>query len=246
MSTDVHTLIGAYAIDAVDPAERGRVERHLSECESCAAEEAELRETVWRLSDVTEAEPPAAMRERVLSRARRTRQEPPPERGSETPAPRTTHRRSPTVRRALALAAAALVIAFAGGMVTWIAMQRSTDTDPTESDRIAAVLEAPDAAVATRGADGGGQVTVVASETLDQAVVVMAELAQVADDRSYQVWLVDPTGQTSAGVMRPGTSSDTMLIDGLGDTEVIGVTNEPAGGSEAPTLPMVADVEVST
>ena len=64
----------------------------------------------------------------------------------------------------------------------------------------------------------------------------------VDDDHSYQVWLVDAAGQESASVMDPGDSSATMWIEGLGDTEVIGVTEEPAGGSTTPTLPMVADV----
>ncbi|GAB4005712.1 hypothetical protein GCM10029992_54390 [Glycomyces albus] len=84
----------------------------------------------------------------------------------------------------------------------------------------------------------------VHSPSLDEAVVVVADLADVSDDRSYQVWLVEPEGQVSAGVMDPGDDSATMLVEGVGDAEVIGVTEEPAGGSEAPTTPMVADVEL--
>ncbi|MFG3338405.1 anti-sigma factor domain-containing protein [Glycomyces sp. NPDC048151] len=240
MSTDVHTLIGAWALDAVEPEERRLVEAHMTECASCAQEAAELREAVWRLSDVTLAEPPAALRERVLAEVRRTRQEAPAASEPE-PAPRRVRRpwRLPRLRLAFGAAALAAAAALLGVFVTWNVMQPG---ETPEADRIAAVLEAPDAEVAVQAAEGGGRVTVVASASLDEAVVVVSDLAAVDDDHSYQVWLVDAAGQESAGVMDPGDSSATMWIEGLGDTEVIGVTEEPAGGSTDPTLPMVADV----
>ncbi|GAA2126704.1 anti-sigma factor [Glycomyces algeriensis] len=242
MSTEVHTLIGAWALDAVDADERRQVEEHLTECASCAQEAGELREAVWRLSDVTLAEPPAALRERVLAEVRRTRQEAPlvsePE-AAPKPARRVPRLRLPRLRLAVGAAALAAVAAFAGVFATWAVLR--PEESPT-ADRMTAVLEAPDAEVAYQEADGGGRVTVVASESLDEAVVVVSDLAAVDDDRSYQVWLVDEAGQESAGVMDAGDSSATMWIDGLGDTDLIGVTEEPAGGSAAPTLPMVADV----
>ncbi|MDN3243663.1 anti-sigma factor [Glycomyces tritici] len=242
MSTDVHTLIGAWALDAVDADERRQVEEHLTECVSCAQEAGELREAVWRLSDVTLAEPPAALRERVLAEVRRTRQEAPlvsePE-AAPRPARRVRRLRLPRLRLAVGAAALAAVAAFAGVFATWTVMRPQ---EPPTADRMTAVLEAPDAEVAVREAEGGGRVTVVASESLDEAVVVVSGLAPVDDDHSYQVWLVDEAGQESAGVMDAGDSSATMWIEGLGDTDVIGVTEEPAGGSATPTLPMVADV----
>ncbi|GAA1692193.1 anti-sigma factor [Glycomyces endophyticus] len=237
MSADVHALIGPWAVDAVDDAERALVERHLAECASCAQEAAELREAVWRLSDVTVADPPPRLRDRVLFEASRTRQESP---APEPPAPRLRrHRGMPRMRLALAAGALAAVMAVVGGIVTWSVMRSQA---PTESDRIAAVLGADDAEVGTVAAEGGGDVTVVRSDALDQAVVVVSGLAAIGEDRAYQVWMVDPDGQVSAGVMAPGERSATMLVTGLGDAELVGVTQEPAGGSETPTLPMVAGV----
>ncbi|MEU5871099.1 anti-sigma factor [Glycomyces sp. NPDC047369] len=242
MSADVHTLIGAWAVDALDDGERAEVERHIAECESCAQEAAELREAVWRLSDVTIAEPPPRLRARVLAEAARTRQEAP-----ETPAaePRTAaprlrrHRGMPRLRLALAAGALAAVMAVVGGIVTWSVIRNA---EPSQSDQIAAVLESGDAEVGKTAAEGGGDVTVVYSERLDKAVVVLAGLAAIGEERSYQIWMVDPEGQISAGVMNPGDRAATILVDGLGDAELIGVTEEPAGGSKTPTLPMVADV----
>nr|BFF24909.1 hypothetical protein GCM10025732_28740 [Glycomyces mayteni] len=144
------------------------------------------------------------------------------------------------MRLALGAAALALAAAFLGVVATWQVM-RTADAPLAESE-MTAVLEAPDAAVSVQQAEGGGRVTVLFSAALDQAVVVVSDLAAIGDDRSYQVWLVDPSGQVSAGVMDPGDTSATMLIDGLGDTEVVGLTNEPAGGSPQPTEPMLADL----
>jgi anti-sigma factor RsiW len=239
MSDDVHSLVGAWALNALDDDERRRVEAHLLECESCAAEAVELRETAVRLSDVLLTEPPPELRDRVLAAVRRTGQDP-------APAPRRRPARDrrtvrvPRLRLAFGAAVLALAAAFAGVFATWQIM-RAADTTVADS-AMTAVLEAPDADVAVQGAEGGGRVTVVFSAELDQAVVVVSDLADIGDDRSYQVWLVDEAGQVSAGVMAPGDSSATMLVDGLGDTEVVGLTNEPAGGSDQPTQPMLADL----
>ena len=43
MNDDIHGLVGAYAVDAVDDDERVRFEPHLAECAECRAEVASLR-----------------------------------------------------------------------------------------------------------------------------------------------------------------------------------------------------------
>ncbi|GAA2263870.1 anti-sigma factor [Glycomyces scopariae] len=237
MSDDVHALIGAWVLDAVEDDERRRIEAHVLQCESCAREAAELREAVARLSDTVVAEPPPELRDRVLAGARGTRQDPAAAPRRPRPA-RRTRWRHPKLRLAIGAAALAVVAAFAGVFATWQVM-RAPDEDGSQ---MTAVLEAPDANVAVQDAEGGGRVTVVYSAELDRAVVVVSGLADIGEDRSYQVWLVDAAGQVSAGVMDPGDSSATMLLDGLGDTEVVGLTSEPAGGSDQPTTPMIADL----
>ena len=42
--SDIHALVGAYAVDALDDVERAAFERHLAECADCRAEVAGLRE----------------------------------------------------------------------------------------------------------------------------------------------------------------------------------------------------------
>src|SRR3984893_534030 len=75
---DLHTLTGAYALDALDSAsEISRFNRHLSRCQSCASEVRGFREAAPAMPSAATTEAPAAMRERVMTAAARTRQLPP-------------------------------------------------------------------------------------------------------------------------------------------------------------------------
>jgi anti-sigma-K factor RskA len=77
MSPDLHHLSGAYAVDALDEAERESFERHLTQCPDCRAEVAELSDTAHLLSSLTEATPPPALRDSVLQGITRVRPLPP-------------------------------------------------------------------------------------------------------------------------------------------------------------------------
>src|SRR3954469_14451175 len=102
---EVHALIGAYALDALDDLERARFERHLAACVPCRDEVSGLRRTAVRLADAAAVPPPPRVREQVLARARITPQVP------TTLAPATP---APAVRasgRRVWLAAAAVLAA---------------------------------------------------------------------------------------------------------------------------------------
>ena len=77
MSPDLHHLSGAYAVDALDDAERASFEQHLADCADCRAEVAELSATAHSLGALTEATPPASLRDSVLSGIARVRPLPP-------------------------------------------------------------------------------------------------------------------------------------------------------------------------
>src|SRR5215831_5466894 len=75
---DLHSLSGAYALDALEPgAEHNRFTRHLSRCPSCAGEVRGFREVATAMAFAAAAEAPAGLRTRVLTAAARTRQLPP-------------------------------------------------------------------------------------------------------------------------------------------------------------------------
>lgn len=67
MTADPHTLMGAYALDAVNARERAAFDRHLRSCTQCHVEVAELRETAARLADAAPSSPPGRLRTSVLT-----------------------------------------------------------------------------------------------------------------------------------------------------------------------------------
>lgn len=77
MSADIHGLVGAYAVDAVDDHERAAFEAHLAECPECRAEVSSLREAAAQLAVLAETAPPSSMRDAVLGRIATVRPLPP-------------------------------------------------------------------------------------------------------------------------------------------------------------------------
>uniref|UniRef100_UPI001C5D983F zf-HC2 domain-containing protein n=1 Tax=Nonomuraea rhizosphaerae TaxID=2665663 RepID=UPI001C5D983F len=103
MTSELHTLAGAYALDAVDDdLERRRFEAHLAECPECTWEVATFHETAARLAGAVAVDPPLAMKQRVFDRIEQVRQAPPPVRGV-----RSRRRRGPQWRPWLAVVTAA-------------------------------------------------------------------------------------------------------------------------------------------
>jgi anti-sigma-K factor RskA len=239
--TDVHTLAGAYALDAIDHLERARFEHHLAECPSCAAEVAELTKTMAALSDATAEVPPPRLRAAVLTRSAATPQ-----------TRRAVRRRSfrlPGGRWQRLTAAAAAVIALGGGGAA--GYEIADPSAPLENTRvsaenkqIAAVVAAPDARLHTATAAGGGQVTVVSSDSRNEAVAVLTGLPSPGAGHAYQLWVISDGRPRSAGVLAAGRTGATELVAGVRGAQLIGVTREPAGGSTTPTPPLVAQLRL--
>ncbi|CUW27463.1 anti-sigma factor [Streptomyces reticuli] len=89
---DLHSLAAPYALDALEPGERRRFEKHLAGCDRCAAEVRDLAEDAVRLAWSTAAPAPAALRDRVLAAVRSTPQEPAPDRRRTAPRDRAAAR----------------------------------------------------------------------------------------------------------------------------------------------------------
>jgi anti-sigma-K factor RskA len=81
------------------------------------------------------------------------------------------------------------------------------------------------------------------------AALVMWHLPELSKDQTYQAWLIEPDGQrVSAGIFLPqqNTSYTTQPVypkQDLANFVGIGVTVEPAGGSEQPTGQRVFKVD---
>ena len=64
---DIHTLSGAYALDALDGDEALAFERHLESCASCRDEVRSLRETLPALAEDSAEPAPERLRADVLA-----------------------------------------------------------------------------------------------------------------------------------------------------------------------------------
>jgi anti-sigma factor RsiW len=241
---DLHTLAGAYAVDALDDDERQAVESHLAECAECAQEVRKLQAAAAKLGAAEETAPPPRMREAVLARISDVRQLPPDadgdgglRRGHGDPGggpqsgrgghgsgavPLQDRRRPgrPLSGWIGAIAAAVLLAAAITLGAVSVNLNNKLDDERAELAEVSRVLTAPDAHVVPGkvpgpGRDGRG--SVVASQQLDSAVFAASGLPAPADGRTYQLWFVGADRSArSAGLFRPNANGQAAprVLDG--------------------------------
>ncbi len=232
--SELHLLTGAYAVDALEPAESDTFERHLIRCGPCATEIRGLRETAARLAIGVTLPPPPVLRQRVMDATYQIRQLPP----ATSPLPHGQHGqpgRPGRPRLGIAVAAGVATISLIAVIVLGAAQVRTTHQLDT-ARAVAAVLAAPDARTASRSADGG-TVTVIVSRARHEAVVTTAGLPSLPPTKVYQLWLLAPAGVRSAGLLATAQDGRTaaQLATGVGAGDQFGITVEPAGGTSHPT-----------
>ncbi|NYV73481.1 anti-sigma factor domain-containing protein [Streptomyces sp. UH6] len=245
-TTDLHTLTGAYAVHALDTEERSAFEHHLAECDACRQEVAEFAATTGRLALASTARTRPAMREQVLQRIRTVRQVPPDTAPPERERREAQRGRGPTW---WALAAGVAVAAAFAGSAVW-QYERAQDARHEAAlaqrhvEDLAGVLTAPDAR--SRSAKvAGGAGTLVVSVSRDRAVFVASGMTVPPQGQVYQLWFINGGAMRSAGLMDPDRGSQAVLMQGaLDDASRVGITVEPAGGSEQPTSTPVAVLSV--
>lgn len=242
-AADLHTLTGAFVLHALSDEERTEFERHLEVCEACAQEVSELAATAGRLARAVSVAPPPDMKAEVLRRIPAVRQLPP-----HIPTSGKTVGGSGRGRQLSRFALAACLAAAAafGGIAVW-QHQRADEAGMREqqaqrrSEELAKVLAAPDAKASTARFSDGATGTVVVAKSLDQAAFVAAKMPELPSGKVYQLWFNDDGSMRSAGLMDPTRSTEAVLLDGpVDEASGIGITVEPAGGSEEPTSDPVA------
>ena len=113
---------------------------------------------------------------------------------------------------------------------------------PGSAEQIAAVLAAPDAETVTVTANGSSA-TAVISRQRSEIVFVSRGLPDAPADRTYQAWMIGPSGARSAGLLGP-TGQRPLILRGPADATALGVTIEPARGSRQPTSDPVLLLEL--
>lgn len=235
MSTDVHTLSGAYALNALGPEEAAEFRLHLDGCPACREEVRELQSAVARMAAAEAAAPPADLKHRILAAADRTPQEPPA--GATSLVRRTTESRGPRWAPWLAAAAAAVVVVGGGAF----GVQAMLSDDPALNQGVVRVFEAQDAHTATVDTGDGGELTVAVSASRKEMAVDTRELPALDEDHVYQLWSVHGEEMVSAAIL---TDPEAGAAMGMPDEKTtVALTVEPAGGSEQPTTAPIVQVD---
>ncbi|MEJ7634892.1 anti-sigma factor [Aeromicrobium sp.] len=230
---DMHSLSGAWALNALSERDRESFEEHLNQCEACRAEVAGFARTAARLAEAEARTPPAGARVRLLSAVSTTPQQRP------VMIDRGRHQR---LRRAIPRLALAAV--FAIGMVAagGFAIERDHARDNrAATDSITSVLAAPDASTKARAFSGGGNVRLVSSAARDVAVIVANDLPALTKGRVYQVWMIKGETAFSQGTF---ATDHSLIMRQLEKADHVAVTVEPRGGSATPTTLPVVDLAI--
>jgi len=246
----------AYAIGALEGPDRAELEAHLARnCPTCTPGVAEARYVVSQLAfSAPDQEPPAALRERIMSVAR----------SEVANAPRAIAY-EPGVRKSWipswAWAAAAALILFASyslyqnvktqGELT--AMQQQLEDRLRQQKQLEAQRANYEKAMAILQAQGTHSMQVKpSSENMPMlqayvhekmGVVIAANgIPMPAQGHEYQLWMVPKEGKgapISAGVYMPDAAGQVLTVappaPNMADMAAIAVTEEPMGGSTQPT-----------
>jgi anti-sigma-K factor RskA len=235
----LHTLVGAYVMDAVTGRDKADFERHLMSCEQCREDVRGLWEASAHLAAAAAVTPRPELREQTLTAAERIRQLPPLVPGQ--PSPRGASSRALSgvrwLPRVAAVAAVALAVTAIVLGVHLSAMQGRLSALEQRDSAIAAVLGSHDATTLTAQVRTGGTATVVMSHRARALVFTASGLARLPPSKSYELWLMGPAGATSAGMLPSGHHgmSGPVVVSRLAPGDMLGLTIEPSAGTGLPT-----------
>jgi anti-sigma factor RsiW len=233
MSTELHTLSGAYALDALSPEEAAAFRKHLEACPACCQEVRELRSAAARMGASEAVAPPPYLKARVLEAANRTPQQPP----RVTPIRAGRHSRwSPKL--VAAAAAAVLVVGTAIGVGVTVG-----EPETTLQAGVVEVFTAPDAR-STEVETSHGPLKVATSQSEGEMAVDTSSLVPLDDEHVYQVWTVVEGEPLPVVVLEKPDTGAHMGMPAPGTQ--VAITVEPAGGSERPTTEPIAQLDPST
>lgn len=226
MNADDHNRwsedLAAFMLGALDGDEAAEFERHLEGCERCREEMSWLEPAVQTLPEAVERqEPPRQLRAALMAEVRDDARE-----ATAQPAP--ARRRGWLLKPAMGFAVVALLVA---GVVGY--------------------------EVGNGGSDGGGgastlerqvgSLTVKMVQEGDSGTLQLSGVDQLPPDKVLEAW-VQREGEVEAvpALFVPNSDgqAETRIAD-MNGVEVVMVTEEPQGGSEAPTSKPIMTMSVS-
>jgi anti-sigma-K factor RskA len=138
------------------------------------------------------------------------------------------------------VAAAALVVAVGVGATLGRLAAPAPEPEQTVAERAEAALEDPDATVTGLADPVSGMPAARFVVTADgDAYVTLDDLAPLPAERTYQLWRTETMTPVSLGVLGPGRSRAVEVHVPPGQAR-LAISEEPVGGSPAPTGALVA------
>lgn len=235
---EIAELLGAYALDAVDPDEAAAVEAHLAGCPRCAAEVADHREVAAMLAHTGAPAP-----EGLWTRISASLEEAPPEmdiplvkpdraRSGVVDLAEQRTRRRPQWMPGAAVAAALVVVALIAGIV-----MSDDDDDRGRGEQIAApvledvarrVMNDPDATKVVLSSPEGDLEAPAAIDVDGSGYLMGSTLPALDEAQTYQLWGIRGDLIVSLGVL--GSSPGVVAFHADPGVEALAITQEVAGG----------------
>jgi anti-sigma-K factor RskA len=224
--------IPAYALGALDAEETAALEAHLRTCASCRDELAAYRATSDSLlMALPPQKPSAALRRRLQGRLP----------GAQKFIRSRLNWSFSRVAVGMAILLLLALNVFSISQVQALQRQQTQLMDQIQNGQMAlAMLSYPNTqSFPIKEANVTG--SLLLDKEYNNAVLILRGLPSITDDQTYQIWLIAPNEErTSAGLLRPQTdlpfiSEPIYSTQDLANFVGIGMTIEPAGGSDHPT-----------
>jgi anti-sigma-K factor RskA len=221
MSSSDHTTwsedLAAYMLGALEPGEAAGFERHLEDCRRCQAEMRWLEPALHALPESAERQqPPPRLRENLMAEVRADARR---AQGDARSRERRGFFSARLLKPAMGFAVAALLVA---GIVGY---EVGKDGDNPGGGPVTVQRNLPNGIAVTMVQDG------------DRGTLQLSNLPQVPADKVLEAW-VEREGKVEAvsALLVPDRNghAETTIADMRGVGTVM-VTEEPRGGSEAPT-----------
>jgi hypothetical protein len=249
---EIIELLGAYALDAVDPDEAAAVGAHLVECPRCTAEVAEHREVAAMLAHSGAPAP-----EGLWARIADSLEEPPPSMALPLAGPTGADRRVVDLtarRRGMnrwlplgAVAAALLVVGLIAGVLVsgdGGGSDGAGDVALVDLEDVARrVLNDPEATKVTLTAPDGALSAPAAIDDDGAGYLLGSALPALDRDRTYQLWGVHGDVVVSLGVL--GASPGVVAFHADEGLQALVITEEVAGGVPTSSNPAFLVGELS-
>ncbi|HLM24722.1 MAG TPA: anti-sigma factor [Pyrinomonadaceae bacterium] len=234
-------MIPARALSALDAAEARALNEHLENCAECQKELEDWQATAATLAVTADpVEPSPAVRERILSEARKDLLP------AEVLPFRSTPRNIWSSFGSLgAMAAVVLLTALIVGLVVMWRQNRAMQDELAQSNEFVELVTTPGARLnELKGIDLGADATAsLAYDRNGHAMLMANKLPSPPQGKAYQLWFIvgnkpPMPGKTfSPDNTGKGRLKDQMPREAM-DSAIFAITVEPEGGVSAPTGPI--------